>query len=142
MKLSPPLRPIAVASPAYLASQPAPETPSDLARHRCINWRRPGQISVYAWQFAKKGVLFEVAVKGALIVNDCAVALKAAVDGLGVTVWTEEWEQPQLASGALVRLLDDWSPPHAGFHLFHPGKRQTPAALRAFIDFARDAANS
>lgn len=142
VKLGPPLRQIAVASPAYLASHPAPETPGDLARHRCINWRRPGQMSVYTWPFAKDGVQLEVAVKGALIVNDCAVALRAAVDGLGVTVWTEEWVQPELSSGALVRLLDDWSPPNAGLHLFHPSRRQTPAALRAFIDFARHEAGA
>lgn len=137
-----PLRQIAVASPAYLATRPTPTTPSDLADHRCINWRRPGQSSVYSWEFARDGAWFEVAVKGALIVNDCAVALRAALDGLGVTVWTEEWLEDELSSGALVPLLGDWSPPKAGFQLYHPSRRRTPPALRAFIDFARRSAAS
>src|SRR5471032_2757640 len=135
--LGPELRQVAVASPAYLQAHGAPATPEELVRHRCINWRRPGLASLYHWEFARDGERFDLAVKGSLIVNDCAVALQAAVDGLGITVWTEQWMQAELQSGRLQTLLDDWSPPSAGFYLYHPSRRQTPATLRAFIDFAR-----
>ena len=42
-----------------------------------------------------------------------------------------------LATGALVRVLADWTPPFSGCYLYHPSRRQTPAPLRAFIDFAK-----
>jgi DNA-binding transcriptional LysR family regulator len=42
-----------------------------------------------------------------------------------------------IASGALVRVQEDWCPYYPGFYLYYPSRRQMPSALRAFIDFAR-----
>jgi DNA-binding transcriptional LysR family regulator len=42
-----------------------------------------------------------------------------------------------LAQGRLVRVLGDWCPSFPGFFLDAPSRRQLPAALRAFVDFAR-----
>jgi DNA-binding transcriptional LysR family regulator len=45
----------------------------------------------------------------------------------------------ELASGALVRVLDEWAPPPMqGFFLYYPGRRQIRPALKALIDFLRD----
>ncbi|CAN7770739.1 LysR family transcriptional regulator [Caballeronia sp. LjRoot34] len=137
VRVGPDLRQIAVASPEYLEKHGVPQTPHDLHNHRCINWRRAGQTSVYNWEFAKDGQWFDVSVKGTLIVNDCAVALQAAIDGLGITVWTEDWMGPQLTSGRLVPLLQEWSPFFPGFYLYHPSRTRMPAALRAFIDVVK-----
>ncbi|MGC7402890.1 LysR substrate-binding domain-containing protein [Pandoraea pneumonica] len=137
VRVGPDLRQIAVASPEYLSKYGRPETPHDLHRHKCINWRRAGQTGVYSWEFAKDGQWFDINVTGTLIVNDCAVALQAALDGLGVTVWTEDWMKPHLQSGRLVPLLEAWSPLTPGFYLYHPSRVRMPAALRAFIDVAK-----
>ncbi|WP_196485782.1 LysR substrate-binding domain-containing protein [Burkholderia anthina] len=138
VRLGPDVHQIAVASPEYLARCGSPKTPYELSEHRCINWRRTGQPGLYSWEFARDGNWFSVAVKGSLIVNDCAVALQAAIDGLGITVWTREWMTEQLQSGQLVALLEEWSPPTPGFFLYHPSRVQMPAALRAFIDVIRE----
>ena len=42
-----------------------------------------------------------------------------------------------IASGELVHLLPDWSPPFPGFYLYYPSRRQMRPALRAFVDFFR-----
>ena len=42
----------------------------------------------------------------------------------------------------LVRVLADWCPAYPGFFLYYPSRRQLPAALRAFVDFARTAGTS
>jgi len=34
-------------------------------------------------------------------------------------------------------LLQDWAPRSVGFFLYYPSRRQTPAALQAFVDFLR-----
>ena len=44
---------------------------------------------------------------------------------------------PHLASGALVRVLEDWCPPHPGFFLYYPSRKQQPAALTALIETLR-----
>jgi DNA-binding transcriptional LysR family regulator len=44
---------------------------------------------------------------------------------------------PHLASGVLVRVLEDWCPPFPGYFLYHPSRRQQPAALAALIETLR-----
>ena len=39
----------------------------------------------------------------------------------------------------LVGVLVEWCPFFGGFFLYYPSRRQLPAALRAFIDFAKQA---
>jgi DNA-binding transcriptional LysR family regulator len=46
--------------------------------------------------------------------------IRAAIDGLGLTFMAEKQATPHLTSGALVRVLEDWCPPFAGFFLYYP----------------------
>ena len=66
-----------------------------------------------------------------------APMIRAAMDGLGLTFSFEEYVAPQIASGALVRVLEDWCPPFAGYFLYHPSRRQQSAALSALIETLR-----
>ena len=43
--------------------------------------------------------------------------------------------RPQLESGALVRVLQEWCRPFAGFYLYVPSRERMPARVRAFKDF-------
>jgi DNA-binding transcriptional LysR family regulator len=38
---------------------------------------------------------------------------------------------------ALVRVLDDWCPPFAGYFLYYPSRRQQTAAMSALIETLR-----
>jgi DNA-binding transcriptional LysR family regulator len=71
------------------------------------------------------------------MVNTPDLAVRAAVDGLGIAYTTEAYAEPFLRSGQLVRVLEDWSPTVQGLFLYYPGRRQVPAALRALIDMIR-----
>jgi DNA-binding transcriptional LysR family regulator len=71
------------------------------------------------------------------MVNNPDMALRAAVDGLGIAYTSEAYAEPFLRSGQLVRVLEDWSPTIEGLVLYYPGRRQVPAALRALIDMIR-----
>jgi DNA-binding transcriptional LysR family regulator len=75
-----------------------------------------------------------VAVSGRLIVNNADLAVRAALDGLGLAYTTEATAQPFLRTGQLIRVLEDWSPVFEGLFLYYPGQRQVPPALRALID--------
>jgi DNA-binding transcriptional LysR family regulator len=129
-------RPAIVASPGYLQSHPAPESPQDLLHHRCINFRH-GSAGVYRWEFDKGDRSLAVAVHGPLTVDDEELLLRAALDGVGVAFMSDEQALPSLQRGTLVRVLEDWCPPFPGFFLYYPSRRQQPAALSALIETLR-----
>ena len=129
-------RPAIVGSPEYLESHPKPESPHDLRSHRCINFRH-GSAGVYRWEFDKDGRSLAVAVNGSLIVDDVQLLTRAAIDGVGLAFMSDEHAAPHLASGALVRVLEDWCPPFPGFFLYYPSRRQQPAALSALVETLR-----
>ena len=91
----------------------------------------------YRWEFEKDGEALVVDVSGPLIVDDADLMIRAAIDGLGLTFSFEEYVAPTIASGALVRVLEDWCPPFAGYFLHYPSRRQQPAALSALIETPR-----
>ena len=92
---------------------------------------------MYRWEFDKGKQSLTVAVNGPLIVDDVEIMIRAAIDGVGLAFLLEENAAPHLASGALVRVLEDWCPPFAGFFLYYPRQRQLPAALAALIETLR-----
>jgi DNA-binding transcriptional LysR family regulator len=71
------------------------------------------------------------------VTNDIALLTRAALDGVGLAFMSDEQARPHLRTGALVRVLEDWSPPFPGFFLYYPSRKQQPAALAAFIETLR-----
>lgn len=139
VRLTPDLEMIAVASPDYLRARGTPRSPADLHRHACINWRLRADGSAWRWVFEKRGKRSEVAVEGPLITNDPEVGLAGALQGLGIAYVLDPRHIDEcLASGRLVQVLADWSIARPGMFLYHPSRRRTPAALRAFIDCLLD----
>jgi len=55
-----------------------------------------------------------------LVIVDIDAVVRAAIDGLGLAVSLEQHVSPHLSSGALIRVLEDWCPPFAGFFLYYP----------------------
>lgn len=135
--IGPEMRMAAVASPAYLAGRKMPRTPHELADHQCINLRFPTLGGLYAWEFEKAGRALNVRVEGQLIVNDSALARRAAIDGLGIAYLPEDYVAEALDAKRLVRLLADWSPPFSGYHLYYPSRRLPSPAFAAIVDALR-----
>jgi DNA-binding transcriptional LysR family regulator len=128
--------PTVVASPGYLRRHPGPKTPKDLAAHNCIR-RRFASGAIAPWSFEKKGKSLEVAVSGSLIVGDGDLAIRAALDGIGIARVPINSVADLINKKRLVPLLQDWAPRSVGFYLYYPSRRQVPAALRAFVDFIK-----
>lgn len=139
VRVTGPMKVAVVGAPVYFARHPRPRAPDDLARHDCVQYRRGAEGSVYDWPFERDGVARKVAVMGRVMVNDPDLAVRAAVDGLGIAYVIEALVALFLRSGQLVRVLEDWSPSFEGLFLYYPGHRQVPAALRALIDMIRAA---
>lgn len=79
----------AVASPAYFEQHPAPRTPGDLTRHRCINIRFPTQGGLYVWEFERRGREQNVRVDGQVVFNTPHHIVQAALEGLDVAFLPE-----------------------------------------------------
>jgi DNA-binding transcriptional LysR family regulator len=131
------LRVVVVASPDYLARHPRPAKPQDLHAHNCIRLRFPSG-AFLPWRFAIGGKVVEIDVEGTLIANEAGLLVQAALGGAGVLYVLGEFAAPMIANGQLVPLLEAWMPPpHEGFFLYYPSRRQNLASLCALIDFLR-----
>lgn len=137
VSLTGPQRQVAVAAPAYLAAHGTPQHPRDLMHHRCIGWRPAPDRAPYRWEFEEDGRAFDVAVPGQLTTNDMLLMIRTALAGGGITLGMEESFAPYVERGALLRVLEDFLPPFAGFYLFYPSRRNVPPKLRAMIDHVR-----
>lgn len=131
--IGPPLRMAVVASPGYFERHPKPKTPHDLTAHRCINQRMPTSGGLYVWDFARRGKQVNVRVDGPLIFNTAPPQVDAALAGLGITLLPEDELGVHLKDGSLVRVLEDWCPPFAGYHLYYPSRRQPSPAFSLVV---------
>jgi DNA-binding transcriptional LysR family regulator len=137
VRIGPDMRMAAVASPAYFSSRTPPRTPHELAGHNCINLRFPTLGGLYAWEFEKGGRALNVRVEGQLIVNEIALALQAARDGLGVAYLPEDYVRADVEAGRLIRALESWCPPFPGYHLYFPSRRQQTPAFALLVQALR-----
>jgi len=137
VRIGPDLRMAVVGSPAYFAAHPRPRTPQDLAQHQCINLRLPTAGGLYAWELQKGRRELHVRVDGQLVFNDASMMLRAAAAGFGLACVPDDHAAAMIAEGRLVRVLEDWCPPFAGYHLYYPSRRQPSAAFSLLVDALR-----
>jgi DNA-binding transcriptional LysR family regulator len=140
VRVSGPIGFAVMAAPSYLARRGTPKTPQDLIGHNCIRLRLPSG-ALFPWQFHKdQQTAPDVHADGSLIVEgSITVAVDAAVQGVGLLQYSPNYVAPLLASGALVKVLEDWAPPPMqGFFLYYPSRKQMRPALKALVDFLRE----
>jgi DNA-binding transcriptional LysR family regulator len=135
--IGPPLRLAVVASPDYFAAHPAPKKPQELTAHNCINQRMPTSGGLYVWDFERRGRKLNVRVGGQLVFNTTQPQVDAALAGLGIALLPEDEVMPHIESGRLVRVLQDWCPPFAGYHLYYPSRRQPSPAFALVLEALR-----
>jgi len=138
VRIGPDLRMLVVGSPEYFARAGTPFTPRDLTGHDCINMRMATKGDLYAWEFEKEGHALRVRVDGRLTVNNADMAVRAALAGRGLAYAMMNRITDELASGALVPVLEDWSPPFAGHHLYYPDRHNLSPAFRVLLDELKD----
>jgi len=134
VSLTGPMRSVVVAAPGYFRRRGRPMHPRDLAAHDCIQVRSAVERQPLPWDFCENGRWFDVEVGGKLITNDSALALRAALDGVGLRHAMLLDVQEHLAAGRLEGALEAWLPPYEGFFLYYSSRAQIPPKLRVFID--------
>lgn len=126
-----------VGSPDYFARHGKPQSPEDLAGHRCFSHLFP-RGNVLRWEFEKDGRTLQFTTDNHLLTNDGVTRLAAVRAGLGLTLIFEEYLRADLEAGRLVAVLEEWCPYFPGPFLYYPSRRLMPPALRAFVDFIKD----
>jgi DNA-binding transcriptional LysR family regulator len=137
VRIGPDLRFAVVGTKAYFAKRGIPKTPQDLVGHSCINLRLPTHGGLWAWEFERNRREMKVRVDGQVILNNIFQVRDAALDGLGLAYIPEDLARPYLSKGQLVWVLDEWSPPWSGYHLYYPSRRQCSPAFAVLIEALR-----
>lgn len=126
LSVGPPLRVAVVAAPGYLRDHPAPMEPGDLTAHRCLAYANAhGDKSL--WSFERDGRALTVTPGRGPVFNDGDLLVAAALEGFGVLYVLEDLVAAPIADGRLIRLLEPWCKPFAGYHLYYPDRRGTTA---------------
>ncbi len=137
VRISPDWRLVAVAAPDYFARHAKPETPQDLAAHNCINYRQSRAGGLYVWEFSKEGRQPRIRVHGQLTFNSSMAMIDATLSGLGLAYVPQSLVEEHIASGALMQVLDDWSPTFAGYYLYYPSRMQNSPAFAVVANALR-----
>ena len=124
-----------IATPGYFAARKAPQTPNDLAAHETIIYeQRDGGAT---WTFRQGTSETSVTMNGRLRVSAGEGVRAAVLAGLGFSVSSEWLFEPELQSGAVVSVLEDWSLPPVDLWAVFPAGRQATAKARAFASFVQ-----
>jgi DNA-binding transcriptional LysR family regulator len=136
LRLTPPSRQVAIASPNYILRCGEPETLAELADHRCIQFRHPSG-TPYRWEFLDGGRRVEVLPPASIATDSVDVVLRAALDGAGVGYTNEAFARRDIDAGRLQIVLEPYAMPFDGWHLYYPSRRNMPGPLRALVEFLR-----
>jgi len=134
VRLTPDLRMVVVGAPEYFEHHSPPLSPHDLTDHLCLTYKWDRNGALMPWRLDGPAGGSVVDVESVFTANDTDLLLSAALQGVGLAYLVESVVAPYLQSGALVRVLEKWSKPIEGFHLYYSERRYMPAALRVFID--------
>lgn len=122
---------VTVASPDYLERKGRPNRPEDLADHDAVSYASMKN----QWIYSHNGRTVEARPNIRLRANTAAVAVGAAVDGIGVTRMVTYQLADQLRSGKLAPILSDTDPVAAPVHLVYVRQGLLPLKVRAFLDW-------
>jgi DNA-binding transcriptional LysR family regulator len=117
MRMGPDMRVVVVGSPAYLAQHPRPTIPQDLTKHDCIGLRLPTHGGLLNWEFKRRGRTVNFHVRGRLVFNNSDLMATAALAGHGLAWLPDDIVTEHVATGRLVRVLDEWTMVYPGYHL-------------------------
>jgi len=123
-----------VAAPAYLAAHGTPDTPAALSDRRVLTYSNlPGP-----WRLRRGDDEVSFRAAGPLSANSGDALVPALLAGLGIARLPDFIIGPHLASGALVAILPEWTPPATALHLLTPPSPLRPARVEALIAFLAD----
>lgn len=127
------MRMITLASADYLARYGTPQTLDELRSHQRIAYVYQGDI--IGWGFQVDGRPVTVDGGGAFRTNDAEHVRGAVLAGLGIAHHASWLFTDVLASGQVLRILEQHAPPAFPINAVTAAGRRMPSRVRQFIDF-------
>ena len=124
---------VVAATPAYWAEHGRPNHPEDLSDQDALTYSLLGGSP--EWRFEVDGETQVVPVKSRMDANDAAPLICNALMGLGMVWLPRLLLQPHLDSGALLPVLQDYSPRDVWLYVAYAQRRHNSAALKALLAF-------
>ena len=129
---------ILCASPDYLAAHGRPASIAALREHACVGYRQPGTARPVPWEFDVRGEIVHEPVPFSVCCSDSGAEMQAVLLGLGIGQIDAINATAPLRDGRLVPLLVRHTSERMGFYLWYGQRRDMPARVRRFIDFAAE----
>jgi DNA-binding transcriptional LysR family regulator len=123
-----------VATPAYLARTGLPKAPADLVHHHALVYSQLDD----TWSFRKGSVEATATMRGRVRLSAAEGIRAGVLADMGLAVTSEWMFAPELASGAVQRVLADWTLPTIDLWAVFPTGRLASAKARAFAEFVED----
>jgi DNA-binding transcriptional LysR family regulator len=120
-------------TPSYFGRAGIPDLPTDLIGHEAVIYNQRGGGA--AWVFSKGAAEIAITVKGRVHINAAEGVREAVFADLGMAISSEWMFAPELASGRVVRVLQEWTLPPVDLWAVFPTGRQASAKARAFANF-------
>jgi LysR family transcriptional regulator for bpeEF and oprC len=127
------------ASPSYLRAHGRPQHPRDLARHHAIIPGRHDEDSFIRWTFSNGEDREVIKVPVRLVLREGVGLGVSAAGGVGIVRMYDVAVRPFIENGSLEPILPEWTTGREPVYAVNmiPSRRNVPAKVRAFIEFAR-----
>lgn len=133
-------RRLCVATPTYLKQHGTPAHPHDLSKFDCLTLSSDAsQTRGWLFQIPKGDAseLIHLKPGGPLNCSDGQVLHDWCLGGYGIA-WRSTWEVAgEIASGALVPILEDFAAPPNGIYAVFAQRKHLPLRVRLWIDFLK-----
>jgi DNA-binding transcriptional LysR family regulator len=128
-------RRLTVASPAYLARHPGPQTPEELAQHNCLLFTLLKQFDTWSFDDGR----YSVQVRGNVHSNNSEAIREMVLSGLGISLSPSWLYREDIDAGQVVQILPNYTPSSLPIYAVFPANRRQSARVRAFVDFLAEA---
>jgi DNA-binding transcriptional LysR family regulator len=119
---------------AYFDAHGVPKTPGELLTHEAVILQRRG-VTADEWTFRKGTVTAPAKTRGRVKISSGEGMREAVLSNLGIAIVNEWLFTPELASGQVRSVLDDWALPSQDLWAVFPTGKLVSAKARAFVLF-------
>lgn len=124
-------------SAEYAAQYGRPAHPGDLEdKHHIVAYFSSLTGKTFPLHFRRDDASLEINGYAAVAVNESTAHIGALAAGLGIGQTFAWFVREQVASGAMVHVLEDWQQPRQALHIMYPSNRHLNAKVRVFVDWA------
>jgi LysR family transcriptional regulator, regulator for bpeEF and oprC len=130
--------PVTCAAPSYLKQMGIPQTPQEIAKHRCVNFILPQSGREISWKFQQNGNSIILPVPSYLQFDYAEALLEAAISGAGIIQAPKYIVARAIHRGQLQPILANYvSLEGTMIAIVYPQKKYLSAKVRVFIEFMK-----